>query len=335
MVMAGMWHSMFMKAVLCKQYGPPESLTIEELPSPKAGPGEVVVTVKAASVNFPDVLIIQNKYQFKPPLPFSPGSELAGVVKEVGSGVSAWKPGDRVIAFTTYGAFAEEVKTEAARLLPLPAGMDFVSGAAFLLTYGTSDHALRDRGALKAGESLLVLGAAGGVGLAAIEIGSALGARVIAAASSEAKLAVCREHGADATINYATEDLRKRVQALTEGRGVDVVYDPVGGAYSEAAFRSLAWRGRLLVVGFAAGEIPKLPLNLPLLKGAAAVGVFWGDFARREPQIFAESVSQLTRWYAEGRLRPHVSQTLPLAKAAEALKLLASREAKGKIVLTT
>jgi len=326
---------MFMKAVLCKQYGPPESLTIEELPSPKAGPGEVVVTVKAASVNFPDVLIIQNKYQFKPPLPFSPGSELAGVVKEVGSGVSAWKPGDRVIAFTTYGAFAEEVKTEAARLLPLPAGMDFVSGAAFLLTYGTSDHALRDRGALKAGESLLVLGAAGGVGLAAIEIGSALGARVIAAASSEAKLAVCREHGADATINYATEDLRKRVQALTEGRGVDVVYDPVGGAYSEAAFRSLAWRGRLLVVGFAAGEIPKLPLNLPLLKGAAAVGVFWGDFARREPQIFAESVSQLTRWYAEGRLRPHVSQTLPLAKAAEALKLLASREAKGKIVLTT
>ena len=326
---------MFMKAVLCKQYGPPESLTIEELPSPTPGAGEVVVTVKAASVNFPDVLIIQNKYQFKPPLPFSPGSELAGVVKEVGSGVSGWKPGDRVIAFTTYGAFAEEVKTEAARLVPLPAGMDFITGAAFLLTYGTSDHALRDRGALKAGESLLVLGAAGGVGLAAIEIGSALGARVIAAASSEAKLAVCREHGADATINYATEDLRKRVQALTEGRGVDVVYDPVGGAYSEAAFRSLAWRGRLLVVGFAAGEIPKLPLNLALLKGAAAVGVFWGDFARREPQIFAESVSQLTRWYAEGRLRPHVSQTLPLAKAAEALKLLASREAKGKIVLTT
>jgi NADPH2:quinone reductase len=213
--------------------------------------------------------------------------------------------------------------------------MDFVHGAAFLLTYGTSDHALRDRGALKAGESLLVLGAAGGVGLAAIEIGKALGARVIGGASSEAKLAVCREHGADATINYATEDLRKRVQALTEGRGVDVVYDPVGGAYTEAAFRSLAWRGRLLVVGFAAGEIPKLPLNLPLLKGAAAVGVFWGDFARREPQVFGESVRQLARWYGEGRLRPHVSQTLPLEKAAEALKLLASREAKGKIVLTT
>ncbi len=324
-----------MKAVLCKQYGPPDTLVIEELPSPKAGAGEVVVTVKAASVNFPDVLIIQNKYQFKPPLPFSPGSELAGVVKEVAPGVSGWKAGDRVIAFTTYGAFAQEVKTEAARLLPLPAGMDFVHGAAFLLTYGTSDHALRDRGALKGGESLLVLGAAGGVGLAAIEIGKALGARVIAGASSEAKLAVCREHGADATINYASEDLRKRVTELTEGRGVDVVYDPVGGAYTEAAFRSLAWRGRLLVIGFAAGEIPKLPLNLPLLKGAAAVGVFWGDFARREPQAFADSVRQLARWYGEGKLRPHVSQTLPLEKAAEALKLLASREAKGKIVLTT
>src|SRR5438132_14078291 len=288
-----MWHSMCMKAVVCKQYGPPESLSFEDLPSPRPGPGEAVVSVRAASVNFPDVLIIQNKYQFKPPLPFSPGSELAGVVKEVGSDVSTVRPGDKVMAFTTYGAFAEEVKTEAARLLPIPEKMDFVTGAAFLLTYATSDHALRDRGALKAGEALLVLGAAGGVGLAAIEIGSALGARVIACASSEDKLAVCREHGADATINYATEDLRKRVQALTEGRGVDVVYDPVGGAYSEAAFRSVAWRGRLLVVGFAAGEIPKLPLNLALLKGAAVVGVFWGDFARREPKGFAESVRQL------------------------------------------
>ena len=323
-----------MKAVLCKQYGPPESLVIEELPAPRPGPGEVVVAVKAASVNFPDVLIIQNKYQFKPPLPFSPGSELAGVVKEVGAGVSSVRPGDRVIAFTTYGAFAEEVKTEAARLLPLPEKMDFVTGAAFLLTYATSDHALRDRGALKAGETLLVLGAAGGVGLAAIEIGKALGARVIACASSEDKLAVCREHGADATINYAAEDLRERVKALTEGRGVDVVYDAVGGAYTEPAFRSLAWRGRLLVVGFAAGEIPKLPLNLALLKGAAVVGVFWGDFARREPKAFAESVRQLARWYGEGRLRPHVSQTLPLERAAEAIQLLASRKAKGKVVLT-
>ena len=325
---------MAMKAVVCKQYGPPESLVYEELASPKPGAGEVVLSVKAASVNFPDVLIIQNKYQFKPPLPFSPGSELAGVVKEVGSGVTAFRPGDRVMAFTTYGAFAEEVKTDAGRLLPLPEKMDFVTGAAFVLTYGTSDHALRDRAALKAGETLLVLGAAGGVGLAAIEIGKALGARVIACASSDDKLAVCRDHGADAGVNYATEDLRERIKVLTDGRGIDVVYDAVGGPYTEPAFRSLAWRGRLLVVGFAAGNIPKLPLNLPLLKGASVVGVFWGDFARREPREFAASMKQLGRWYAEGRLKPHVSQTLPLEKAAEAIKLLASRQAKGKVVVT-
>jgi NADPH2:quinone reductase len=325
---------MLMKAVVCKQFGPPDSLVVEDMPSPHAGPGEVVLSVKAASVNFPDVLIIQNKYQFKPPLPFSPGSELAGVVKEVGAGVAGFKPGDKVMAFTTYGAFAEEVKTEAARLVPLPQGMDFITGAAFLLTYGTSDHALRDRGALRAGETLLVLGAAGGVGLAAIDIGKALGARVIACASSEEKLAVCRGHGADAGINYATEDLRERIKALTEGRGVDVVYDAVGGPYSEPAFRSLAWRGRLLVVGFAAGDIPKLPLNLALLKGASLVGVFWGDFTRREPAQFAQSVRQLGEWYAQGKLRPHVSQTFPLEKAAEALKLMAARQVKGKVVLT-
>jgi NADPH2:quinone reductase len=324
---------MAMKAVLCKHYGPPQSLTFEELPAPRPGPGEAVVSVKAASVNFPDVLIIQNRYQFKPPLPFSPGSELSGVVKEVGEGVTGFKAGDKVIAFTTYGAFAEEVKTDASRLVPMPQGMDYPQAAAFLLTYATSDHALRDRGGLRAGETLLVLGAAGGVGLAAIEIGKALGARVIACASSEDKLAVCREHGADATINYAGEDLRDRVKALTDGRGVDAVYDPVGGPYSEPAFRSLAWRGRLLVVGFAAGDIPKLPLNLALLKGASVVGVFWGDFARREPKGLAESVRQLGRWYAEGKLRPHVSQILPLARAADALELMAARKVKGKIVL--
>ena len=323
-----------MKAVLCKQFGPPDSLVLEDLPAPRAGAGEVVVSVKAASVNFPDVLIIQNKYQFKPPLPFSPGSELAGVVKEVGSGVQDWKPGDKVMAFTTYGAFAEEVKTEPSRLLRIPEGMSFTEAAAFLLTYGTTDHALRDRGALAQGETLLVLGAAGGVGLAAVEIGKALGARIIACASSDDKLAVCREHGADATINYAAEDLRERVKALTDGRGVDVVYDPVGGPYSEPAFRSIAWRGRHLVVGFAAGEIPKLPLNLALLKGASVVGVFWGDFARREPKRFAASVDQLSTWFAEKRLRPHVSQTLPLAEAAAALKLMAARQVKGKLVLT-
>jgi NADPH2:quinone reductase len=323
---------MLMKAVVCKQFGPPESLVVEDLPSPRAGPGEVVISVKAASLNFPDVLIIQNKYQFKPPLPFSPGSELAGVVKEAGEGVR-FRPGDRVIAFTTYGAFAEEVKTEASRLVPLPQNMDFVTGAAFLLTYGTSEHALCDRGSLRDGETLLVLGAAGGVGLAAIEIGKAVGARVIACASSEEKLAVCREHGADATINYAAEDLRERIKALTQGRGVDVVYDAVGGAYTEPAFRSLAWRGRLLVVGFAAGEIPKLPLNLALLKGASVVGVFWGDFSKREPERFAQSVARLGAWYGEGKLRPHVSATLPLDKAAEALQQMARREVKGKLVL--
>jgi NADPH:quinone reductase len=323
-----------MKAVVCEKYGPPDSLIVKDLPSPRPGAGEVVVSVKAASVNFPDVLIIENKYQFKPPLPFSPGSELSGVVKEVGEGVSAWRPGDRVLAFTTYGAFAEEAKMEATRLARLPAKMSFEQGAAFVLTYGTSDHALRDRAALAAGETLLVLGAAGGVGIAAIEIGKALGARVIACASSDEKLAVCREHGADATINYAAEDLRERIKALTDGRGPDVVYDPVGGVYTEAAFRSIAWRGRLLVVGFAAGDIPKLPLNLALLKGASVVGVFWGDFARREPKQFAESLKQIAAWYEAGKLRPHVSQTFPLVQAAEALKLMAARKVKGKVVLT-
>jgi len=323
-----------MKAVLCKQFGPPESLVIEELPSPKAGAGEVVVSVKAASLNFPDVLIIQNKYQFKPPLPFSPGSEMAGLVKEVGEGVHGYKPGDRVIAFTTYGAFAEEVRVDAGRLVPIPAGMDFNSAAAFLLTYGTSDHALRDRGMLIAGETLLVLGAAGGVGLAAIEIGKALGAHVIACASSADKLEVCKQHGANETINYATEDLRARIKELTAGKGVDVVYDAVGGPYTEPALRSTAWRGRLLVVGFAAGEIPKIPLNLPLLKGCSITGVFWGDFARREPKAFAASIGQLGAWFREGKLKPHVSQTFPLEQAAEALKLMAARKVKGKVVLT-
>ncbi len=323
-----------MKAVVCERYGPPDSLLIKDLPSPRPGAGEVVVSVKAASVNFPDVLIIENKYQFKPPLPFSPGSELSGVVKEVGEGVSGWRPGDRVMAFTTYGAFAEEAKMEATRLARLPAKMSFEEGAAFVLTYGTSDHALRDRAALSSGETLLVLGAAGGVGVAAIEIGKALGARVIACASSDEKLAVCREHGADATINYAAEDLRERIKALTAGRGPDVVYDPVGGVYTEAAFRSIAWRGRLLVVGFAAGDIPKLPLNLALLKGASVVGVFWGDFGRREPQRFADSLRQIAAWYDEGRLRPHVSKKFPLEKASEALKLMAARQVKGKVVLT-
>jgi NADPH:quinone reductase len=323
-----------MKAVLCKAYGPPESLVVEEIASPRPEAGEAVITVKAASVNFPDVLIIQNKYQFKPPLPFSPGSEVAGVVKAVGEGVTRFAPGEPVMAFTTHGGFAEEVKTDAQRLLPLPAGMDFASAAAFGLTYATSHFALSDRGEMKAGETLLVLGAAGGVGIAAIQIGKALGASIIACASTDEKLAVCREHGADETINYATEDLRERIKAVTGGRGVDVVYDPVGGPYTEPALRSLAWRGRLLVVGFAAGEIPKIPLNLTLLKGCSIVGVFWGEFARREPERFAETMRQLGRWFAEGKIRPHISATFPLERAADALTMMANRQVTGKVVLT-
>ena len=324
-----------MKAVLCKAYGPPESLVVEDIPSPTPGPGEAVIAVKAASVNFPDVLIIQNKYQVKPPLPFSPGSELAGIVTMVGEGVTSFKPGDPALAITTYGAFAEEVKTEARRLLPIPAGMDFPTAAAFGLTYATSEHALCDRGQLEAGETLVVLGAAGGVGLAAIEIGKALGARVIACASTDDKLAVCREHGADDTINYASEDLRERIKALTTGNGADVVYDPVGGPYTEPALRSIAWRGRLLVVGFAAGEIPRIPLNLTLLKGCSIVGVFWGEFTRREPQRSAEAMQRLAGWYAEGKLKPHVSETFPLERAADALTRMAERKVTGKVVLVT
>jgi NADPH2:quinone reductase len=322
------------KAVLCKAFGPPESLVVEEIASPTPGPGEVVVAVKATSVNFPDVLIIQNKYQVKPPLPFSPGSEVAGIVKTVGEGVTSVTPGDPFLAITAYGAFAEEVKTEARRLMAIPAGMDFATAAAFGLTYATSEHALVDRGALKTGETLLVLGAAGGVGLAAIEIGKALGARVIACASSDDKLAVCREHGADETINYATADLRERIKALTNGGGADVVYDPVGGPYTELAVRSIAWRGRLLVVGFAAGDIPKIPLNLTLLKGCAIVGVFWGEFTRREPERFAQAMRRLGRWYGEGKLKPHISATFPLERAADALTLMAGRKVIGKVVLT-
>ena len=323
-----------MRALLCTKFGPPDLLEVHDLPSPAAGPGEVVITVKAASVNFPDFLIIQNKYQFKPEPPFSPGSELTGVVKEVGPGVIDLAPGDRVLAFTTYGAFREEVKTERGRIIPLPPGMDFDTGAAFLLTYGTMDHGLRDRGALQAGETVLVLGASGGIGIASIEIAKALGARVIACASDPGKLDACRQHGADETIDYSSENLRERIKALTKDRGVDVVVDPVGGAYTELALRSCAWRGRLLVVGFAAGEIPKIPLNLTLLKGCSIVGVFWGDFLRREPEAFAASVSQLGKWYAAGKLKPHITATYPLDRAAEAIALMGARKVIGKVVVT-
>jgi NADPH2:quinone reductase len=323
-----------MRALQCVEYGPPDKLVISEVPSPVAGPGEVVISVKAAALNFPDVLIIENKYQFKPPLPFSPGSELAGIVKDVGDGVTTVKPGDQVMAFVVYGAFAEEVRVDGARVLPVPGDMDLVTASALILTYGTMDHGLRDRGALQAGESVVVLGASGGIGLASIEIAKALGARVLAAASADDKLDVCREHGADAVVNYSTADLREAIKTFTDGRGADVVVDPIGGPYTEPALRSLAWRGRLLVVGFAAGEIPKIPLNLVLLKGCAIVGVFWGEFLRREPANFARTVEQLGAWYKAGQITPHVSATFDLDHAIDALKLMATRKAVGKLVIT-
>jgi NADPH2:quinone reductase len=323
------------KAVLCKAYGPPSSLVVEDVPDPSPGPGEVVLSVKAASVNFPDVLIIENKYQTKPPLPFSPGGEAAGVVSQVGPGVDRIKPGDRVMAITGYGAFAEKVVLPADRLVPIPAGMNDVTAGAFLFTYATSDHAVRDRGALTSGETLLVLGAAGGVGLAAVEIGKAVGATVVACASTAEKLAVCREHGADGTINYATEDMRERIKALTDDRGVDVVLDPVGGRFSEPALRSMAWRGRFVVVGFAAGDIPRIPLNLTLLKGCSIVGSFLGAWMRLEPQRFADSTRQLLQWHGEGRLKPRIDRIFPLERAGEAIAYMAGRRVIGKVVVTT
>lgn len=323
-----------MKALLCKQYGLPDSLVYEDAPDPVAGPGQAVIDMKAAGANFPDVLIIQNKYQFHPTLPFSPGSELAGIVASVGEGVSHIKPGDRVIASSGHGAFAEKVLVNAAKVIPMPAGLSFDVGAAFTLTYGTSYHAIIDRGQLKAGETMLVLGAAGGVGLSAIEIGKVLGARVIAAASTDEKLAVCKEHGADATINYATEDMRSAIKKLTDGKGPDVIYDPVGGSYSEPAFRSIGWRGRYLVIGFANGEIPKIPLNLTLLKGASIVGVFWGDFVSREPKNFQADLKVMFEWVMAGQLRPHISARYKLADGRSALNDLMNRKVMGKVIVT-
>lgn len=322
-----------MKAILCKSWGPPDTLVVEDLPDVVPGPGEVAIDVQAAGVNFPDVLIIQNKYQFKPDLPFTPGSELAGVIRAVGDGVTNVKVGDKVLAFVSRGAFAQQIAVPAQTVMPMPPGLDFDTAAAVTLTYGTSHHAVVDRAQLKAGETMLVLGAAGGVGLAAIEIGKALGARVIAAASSDEKLAVCKDHGADATINYSTEDLREAIKAATDGKGPDVIYDPVGGVYAEPAFRSIAWRGRYLVIGFANGEIPKLPLNLPLLKGASIVGVFWGEFARREPKANQAAMRELMGWMAEGKIRPHISGRYPLAETARALNDMAARKVTGKVVI--
>jgi len=323
-----------MHAWICSNPVGVDALQWQELPTPEPQAGQVRLAVKASSLNFPDILIVQNKYQFKPAPPFVPGSEFAGIVEAVGEGVTSVKPGDRVAAMAGTGGFGTHAIVPAEKLVPLPPTMSFEHGAAFLMTYGTSQHALLDRGALQPGETVLVLGAAGGVGTAAIQIAKAVGARVIAAASTDDKCARCREIGADATINYTRENIRDALKTLTNGKGPDVVYDPVGGDLAEPVFRSIAWRGRYLVVGFAGGGIPALPLNLSLLKGAAIVGVFWGDFVRREPAAFQRDLQQLGQWYAEGKVRPVLDQTLKLSDLMAAYARMSSREVVGKLVLT-
>ncbi|MHB8513702.1 MAG: NADPH:quinone oxidoreductase family protein [Actinomycetota bacterium] len=322
-----------MKAIVCKELSGPESLVVEELPSPLAPDNGVVISVQAAGVNFPDILITQGKYQFKPEPPFVPGHEAAGTIKEVGSGVTAFKPGDRVIAFTGVGAFAQEIACDQSVVIPMPNGMDYETGAGFTLAYGTSQYALRDRGRLKENETLLVLGASGGVGLAAVEIGRAIGANVIAAASTDEKLEVCRKHGANETINYETQDLKTRVKEITGGKGVDVIYDPVGGKYAEPALRTIGWDGRYLVVGFAAGDIPKIPLNLTLLKSCSIVGVFWGAFARAFPKRNSELIAELMKWWSEGKISPFISEVYSMDRAADALNDVANRKVRGKAII--
>ncbi|WP_339513904.1 NADPH:quinone oxidoreductase family protein [Pseudomonas sp. RL_15y_Pfl2_60] len=322
-----------MKAVLCKAFGPAETLVVEETANPQAKKNEVIINVHCAGVNFPDTLIIEGKYQFKPPFPFSPGGEAAGVVSSVGEKVSHLKVGDRVMALTGWGSFAEQVAVPSYNVMPVPKSMDFPSAAAFGMTYGTSMHALKQRANLQPGETLLVLGASGGVGLAAVEIGKAMGAKVIAAASSAEKLEVAKAAGADELINYSDSNLKEEVKRLTGGQGADVIYDPVGGDLFDLAVRSIAWNGRLLVVGFASGRIPEVPVNLMLLKGASVVGVFWGSFAQRQPQDNLANFQQLFAWHAEGKLKPLVSETFPLEKAADAINLLGQRKAVGKVVV--
>ncbi len=322
-----------MKALVCHAYGPVDALKIEEVPDPKPDSGEVLVGVRACGINFPDLLVVQGKYQFKPTPPFSPGGEVAGVVEAVGAGVTDVKVGDRVIAMGPSGGIAEKFVTNAARTISIPNEVEFATAVCLPTAYGTTLHALRDRGQLREGESLLVLGAAGGVGLSAVQIGKRMGARVIAAASSAEKLAVCKQAGADEVIDYGSEDLKERVKALTNGAGVDVVYDPVGGAYSEPALRATAWQGRFLVIGFAAGDIPRIPLNLTLLKGCSIVGVFWGMAMMRDPARLRGQLAELLAWTADGSLKPHVHARYPLEKALDALKDVESRKVRGKAVV--
>jgi NADPH2:quinone reductase len=322
-----------MHAWLCDNPVGVDALTWKELPTPTPRAGEVLVEIHAASLNFPDLLIVQNKYQMKPALPFVPGSEYAGVVQAVGDGVNHLKVGQPVACLSGTGGFATHTLAPAALCMPLPAGFPMVDAAAFIMIYATSHHALVDRAQLKTGETVLILGAAGGVGTSAIQIAKACGARVIAAASSDDKCALCTSIGADATINYTSSNLRDAVKTLTAGKGPDVIYDPVGGDYSEQAFRSIGWRGRYLVVGFAAGPIPSLPLNLALLKGASIVGVFWGDFSKREPKANAAMMTELAQWYGQGKIKPVIDRTMPMAELKAAFAHMGSRGVKGKLVM--
>jgi NADPH2:quinone reductase len=322
-----------MKAVVCKEFGPIENLVVEELPDPTPGAGDVVIDVHAAGVNFPDGLMVRGEYQMKPPRPFTPGNEVAGVVTALGADVTTLQVGQRVVTLCGLGGFAEKVVVPAERALPIPESMDFNIAGGLMLVYGTSLHALQNKARLKAGETLLVLGAAGGVGLAAVELGRAMGARVVAAASTDEKLELAKAHGAEIGINYATSDLRTELKRLVPG-GVDVVYDPVGGALTEAAVRGMGWGGRLLVIGFANGEIPKLPLNLLLLKEGEAIGVFWGAWTQRDPAGHAENVARIMQWCTDGTLKPHVGGAYPLTQVKDALDEVMGRRAQGKIVIT-
>ncbi|MGY3793113.1 NADPH:quinone oxidoreductase family protein [uncultured Aquimarina sp.] len=322
-----------MKAIVCKNYGPPSDLVFEDVESPKLKKDEVLIRIKSCGVNFPDTLIIQGLYQFKPELPFVPGSDVAGIIKEVGSEVKHLEVNDEVFGFVMKGGYAEEVAMPANMCFKKPQKMSFEIASSFMIAYGTSYHALKDRANLNEGDTLLILGASGGVGLAAIELGKLMGAKVIAAASSEDKLKLCKEYGADEVINYTTEDLKSKAKELTDGKGVDVVYDPVGGDYSELALRSMAWEGHYLVVGFAAGSIPKIPLNLPLLKGCSVVGVFWGSFAMKNPKMNMDNTIQLMKWLEAGKLKPHIHKVYELKDAAKALVEMMNRKVKGKVVI--
>ena len=322
-----------MKAYVCREFGPVDSHKVEEIEDPRAEAGQVIVDVKAAGVSFPDVLIVQGKYQFQPPFPFSPGGEIAGIISEVGEGVVDWKIGDRVIAMTGNGGIAEKALAFEMTLMPLPDSMDFKDGAAFPLNYGTTYYALKQRGQLQAGETLLVTGAGGGVGTTAIEIGKAMGARVIAAASSDEKLEIAKNLGADEIINYSDGELKEKVKALTGGLGADVIYDPIGGDIFMQCMRCINWKGRVLVIGFASGPIPEVPTNLALLKGCSIVGVFWGRFTGAEPEENSQNFDELFALHAEGKLKPQITKSYSLDDAAEAIASLENRKATGKVVI--